>query len=121
MPSSRYVGKPKLRWDINRDYEVEAETVAAEFDEADYLTHRLRTPLDRNGERILRVRMRPATLGDIDDWSSGELSNRDLLVRLSGLSAATIKALAWEDAEAIMALFQQMVPDFILAVPGGKA
>lgn len=95
------------------------QTVVTDFDEADYRVHRLRTTLSRNGERIAVVKMRPATLRDIDDWSAASISNRDLLVRLSGCSAATLKALAWEDAEKVMAIFQDLVPDFIFNAPKG--
>lgn len=92
-----------------------AETVVTDFDEADYRVHRLRTTVTRDGEKLLRVRLRPVVLEDIDDWSSGSLSNRDLLVRLTGLSALTLKKLAWDDAESVMAIFQQIVPEFVFA------
>nr|WP_278202883.1 hypothetical protein [Mesorhizobium sp. WSM4906]WFP74489.1 hypothetical protein QAZ22_22455 [Mesorhizobium sp. WSM4906] len=100
---------------------TDAETVEAEIDEADCRVHRLRTPLRRSGERIDRIRLCPVGLGDIDDWSAGTLSNRDLLVRMAGVSAATLKALRWDDAEAVMSLFQQMVPEFVLAAPKDDA
>ncbi|MER9625057.1 MULTISPECIES: phage tail assembly protein [unclassified Mesorhizobium] len=97
----------------------EDETVVTEFDDADCRVHRLRTTLTRNGERVTVIKMRPPTLRDIDDWSAAGISNRDLLVRLSGCSAATLKALAWEDAEKVMAIFQGLVPDFIFNTPKG--
>ncbi|MES0049238.1 phage tail assembly protein [Mesorhizobium sp. M0053] len=97
------------------------ESVVTDFDDADCRVHRLRTTLTRNGERVTAIKMRPPTLRDIDDWSAACISNRDLLVRLSGCSAATLKALAWEDAEEVMAIFQGLVPDFIFNAPKGDA
>lgn len=94
------------------DDEAQVET---ELADADYRSLTLRLPITLNGERLMRIRMRPPFLEDIDDWSNAEISNRDLLARLCGLPAAALKKLVWNDAEALMEIFHQLVPEFVFA------
>ncbi|MDG4877662.1 hypothetical protein P9273_21400 [Mesorhizobium sp. WSM4935] len=97
------------------------EEVSLELSDADYRYLTLRCALRRGGERIARIRMRPAMLEDIDDWSSGEISNRELLARLCDLPTVVLKKLAWDDAEALMEIFGYMVPDFVLNTSADNA
>ncbi|TIL77401.1 MAG: phage tail assembly protein, partial [Mesorhizobium sp.] len=83
--------------------------------DADYRYLTLRRAITRGSEKIARIRMRPAMLEDIDDWSNAEISNRELLARLCDLPAAVLKKLAWDDAEALMEIFHQVVPGFVFA------
>ncbi|WP_176479136.1 phage tail assembly protein [Mesorhizobium sp. WSM3860] len=91
------------------------EEAALELTDADYRYLTLRRPVTRGGERIVRIRMRPSTLEDIDDWSSAGISNRELLARLCALPPEVLKKLAWDDAEALMEVFHQVVPEFVFA------
>lgn len=82
---------------------------------ADQFGWRLRTPLIVDGKPLDRVDIRPMTLGDLDDWSTGVLStSRALLARLTGLHEAVLKHLVWDDAEQVMARFMLVVPDAVL-------
>ena len=92
---------------------VADEEVSLDLTDADYRYLTLRGALKRGGEKIVRIRMRPAMLEDIDDWSSGAISNRELLARLCELPPAVLKKLAWDDAEALMEIFHQVVPEFV--------
>jgi hypothetical protein len=79
------------------------------------LTYTLLVPLTVNGERLTRVTLRLADLGDIDDWGSGKLpTNRDLLARLTGLHPVVLRSLKWPDAEAVIKLFEAAVPAFVI-------
>ncbi|CDX55869.1 hypothetical protein MPL3365_210101 [Mesorhizobium plurifarium] len=91
------------------------EEVSLDLADADYRYLTLQRPLTRGGGKIARIRMRPAMLEDIDDWSNAEISNRELLARLCDLPAAVLKKLAWDDAEALMEIFHQVVPEFVFA------
>ncbi|RWD71655.1 phage tail assembly protein [Mesorhizobium sp.] len=95
--------------------EAAVEEVSLDLTDADYRYLTLRRPLARGAGRIARIRMRPAMLEDIDDWSNAEISNRELLARLCDLPAAVLKKLAWDDAEALMEIFHQVVPEFVFA------
>ncbi|WP_292579150.1 phage tail assembly protein [Mesorhizobium sp.] len=100
---------------------VEEEEVSLDLTDADYRYLTLRRPLACGGGKIARIRMRPAMLEDIDDWSNAEISNRELLARLCDLPAAVLKKLAWDDAEALMEIFHQVVPEFVFATPKDDA
>ncbi|RUV13092.1 MAG: phage tail assembly protein [Mesorhizobium sp.] len=93
---------------------VEGE-VSLDLSDADYRYLTLRRAIKRGGEKIARIRMRPAMLEDIDDWSNAEISNRELLARLCDLPPEVLKKLAWDDAEALMEIFHQVVPEFVFA------
>ncbi|WP_292201429.1 phage tail assembly protein [Mesorhizobium sp.] len=95
--------------------QVDSDAVVAELTDDDYRSLTLRHPITLNGERLMRIRMRPPFLEDIDDWSNAEISNRDLLARLCGLPPAVLKKLVWNDAEALMEIFHQLVPEFMFA------
>lgn len=99
----------------------EADTVETELAETDFRFLPLRRPIRLNGERITLIRMRPSFLEDIDDWSNAEITNRELLARLCGLPPAALKALCWDDAEALMEIFHQVVPEFVFAAPKDDA
>ncbi|MDG4854599.1 MULTISPECIES: phage tail assembly protein [unclassified Mesorhizobium] len=93
---------------------VEGE-VSLDLSDADYRYLTLHRAIKRGGEKIARIRMRPAMLEDIDDWSNAEISNRELLARLCDLPPEVLKKLAWDDAEALMEIFHQVVPEFVFA------
>ncbi|BCM19263.1 hypothetical protein MJ8_30360 [Mesorhizobium sp. J8] len=100
---------------------VAEEEAALELTDADYRYLTLRRPIARGSEKIARIRMRPAVLEDIDDWSNAEISNRELLARLCEVSPAVLKKLAWDDAEALMEIFHQVVPEFVFVTPKDDA
>ncbi|MBZ9822351.1 phage tail assembly protein [Mesorhizobium sp. CA4] len=94
---------------------VDEEEVSLELTDADYRYLTLRRTVRRGGEKIARIRVRPVMLEDIDDWSNAEISNRELLARLCEVPPAVLKKLAWDDAEALMEIFHQVVPEFVFA------
>ena len=102
------------------DAAVEGEA-SLDLSDADYRYLTLRRPVSRGDEKIARIRMRPAMLEDIDDWSNAAISNRELLARLCDLPPSVLKKLAWDDAEALMEIFGHVVPDFVLNTSADSA
>ncbi|TIP36268.1 MAG: phage tail assembly protein [Mesorhizobium sp.] len=100
---------------------VEEEEVSLDLSDVDYRYLTLRRAITHGGGKVARIRMRPAMLEDIDDWSNAEISNRELLARLCDLPAAVLKKLAWDDAEALMEIFHQVVPEFVFVTPKDDA
>lgn len=96
------------------------EEASLDLVDADYRYLTLRRPITRGKNRLTRIRMRSAMLEDIDDWSNAEISNRELLARLCELPPAVLKKLAWDDAEALMEIFHQVVPEFVFETPAGN-
>ncbi|MDG4900557.1 MULTISPECIES: phage tail assembly protein [unclassified Mesorhizobium] len=94
---------------------VADDEVSLDLSDAYYRYLTLRRAITRGSEKIARIRMRPAMLEDIDDWSNAEISNRELLARLCDLPPEVLKKLAWDDAEALMEIFHQVVPEFVFA------
>ena len=71
-------------------------------------------PFKVDGKMLRKVRVRQPSQEDIDDFSSGKLPTfRDLLVRLTGLHNAVIRALTWEDSKAVHQIFRDVLPAFI--------
>ncbi|PBB98342.1 hypothetical protein CK224_09660 [Mesorhizobium sp. WSM3862] len=101
-----------------QEVDVEAKV---EFDDALCRFLPLRHPITVDGERVSRIRMRPPLLEDVDDWSNAEISNRELMARLCERPSGVLKKLVWSDAEALMEIFHQMVPEFVFAAPKDDA
>ncbi|AZO38749.1 hypothetical protein EOA27_37175 [Mesorhizobium sp. M2A.F.Ca.ET.037.01.1.1] len=100
---------------------AEEGEVSLDLTDVDYRYLTLRRAITRGDGKIARIRIRPAMLQDIDDWSNAVISNRELLARLCDLPAAVLKKLAWDDAEALMEIFHQVVPEFVFATPKDDA
>lgn len=77
--------------------------------------HRLLFPPVVDGKRLVRIAVRLPEQGDIDDWSDGTLPDmRALVLRLTGLRPAVLKALTWEDSEPLHLIVQDLLPKFIV-------
>jgi hypothetical protein len=93
-----------------------ADTAAYHVDPADLVHCRLLTPIPTDAGMLDRLTLRPPTLGDLDDWSSGEISSsRALLARLAGVPEAWLKALVSPDEERVMARFAMLVPAYVVS------
>lgn len=77
--------------------------------------HRLLFPPNVDGRRMTRVAVRLPEQGDIDDWAAGTLPDvRAVVLRLTGLHPAVLKALTWQDSEAVHLIVQDILPAFIV-------
>jgi len=112
---------PVMAAEASPEAAAEEWEVSLDLTDVDYRYLTLRRAITHGGGKIARIRMRPAMLEDIDDWSNAVISNRELLARLCDLPAAVLKKLAWDDAEALMEMFHQVVPEFVFVTPKDDA
>ncbi|WP_439604741.1 hypothetical protein [Shinella sp.] len=77
--------------------------------------HRLLFPIVVDGKRLVRIVVRLPAQGDIDDWADRTLPDiRAIVLRLTGLHSAVLKALTWQDSEALHLIVQDLLPAFIV-------
>lgn len=100
--------------DVGADAAVEVTVEHAEPLVGSY-SYRLLSPLLVNGVRLDVVTMRQPEQSDIDDYATGDIvSRRLLLARLTGLDPRVIKKLIWPDSKAVHQILGDLMPDFMM-------
>ncbi|KRQ99289.1 hypothetical protein [Bradyrhizobium valentinum] len=76
--------------------------------------HMLLCPLKIEGKMLRHVTIAPPALWDVQDFLAGRIrSNFEMASRMTGIDGVALGALKWPDADIVLQIVTDMLPEFI--------
>jgi hypothetical protein len=76
--------------------------------------HALLYPVRIEGRMLRSVTVSPPALWDVQDFLAGRITtNFEMASRMTGIDAVTLGALKWPDADIVLQIVTDMLPDFV--------